>query len=330
MFKFIPATDEAREDGFTLIELLAVILIIGILAAIAIPAFLNQRREAVDSMVKADVTNAGKALAAEALKGKNLTETKMVSSEGVLNASGELEMFQRVSTAGLDLSLLQPSKGTTFIIQPSHIDGGLCVFGVNPGGNIAATSPGFVYDSLDGGLLKEGSTEAVACGDGNGTLTVPEAHIERVLQGNAIPDREDPPLYEPENPSQGGSGDGTTISYSGVLVSNSGQCYLRGSEYDFHAVIDYDREAIDWQIDPKGNNFPTDEVSLVFSNSGSVYATTDFTAGSTSGTAMTNGHTDLTFNGINSTVTSWDISPYYFNFAPDEGAPGYRPFTSPC
>ncbi len=49
---------EENEGGFTLIELLVVIIIIGILAAIAIPTFLNQREKGWKSAMKSDISNA--------------------------------------------------------------------------------------------------------------------------------------------------------------------------------------------------------------------------------------------------------------------------------
>ena len=61
MLTRIRKATEDKEQGFTLIELLVVIIIIGILAAIAIPTFLNQRKKGYDAAAKSALKNAATA-----------------------------------------------------------------------------------------------------------------------------------------------------------------------------------------------------------------------------------------------------------------------------
>jgi type II secretion system protein G len=83
------ATIEVRRSsaGFTLIELLIVIIIIGILAAIAIPMFLNQRDKAKNSGVKGGVHTIELGIAAYAIDNGDLyPDVSAVNQSGLVGA----------------------------------------------------------------------------------------------------------------------------------------------------------------------------------------------------------------------------------------------------
>ena len=106
------------EKGFTLIELLVVILIIGILAAIAIPAFLNQRNKAYDSQAKSNVKTAQ--IAEETFStdnnGSYQTETTGPTDNGSLvNIEPTLKQTPAVTATGnttVGFTLVATAPGT--------------------------------------------------------------------------------------------------------------------------------------------------------------------------------------------------------------------------
>lgn len=234
-----------KDSGFTLIELLVVILIIGILAAIAVPFFMNQRKYAVDATVQTDVVNASRTVAGWDIQNKG-TVHKIPGPDSDLAKSIVMSSYNRITVRGNSADY--------------------CITGVNPAGDESVT--GVVYSSSAGGLNKTSPCEEdfkpETSPNEEGTLVVwpgeteLPATPENPEMPSIDPDVPTPPAPEDE-PVDGAfvsCGDIDFIAKAGTFV-NCQHIVSNNKQDNFKLIVgSHSPTDIQWSVDVNAERMP--------------------------------------------------------------------------
>ena len=132
------------EEGFTLIELLVVVIIIGILAAIAIPVFLNQREKAYRKAVESDLRNAAIQV-----------ESYFADNDNYPSPGTTLTWAAGTNAVGNDTVTVSDSVTLYYVTTDFNgTDDAFCIVGVHA--NLGTDYS--YYDSTTGGLSDDATT----------------------------------------------------------------------------------------------------------------------------------------------------------------------------